>query len=372
MERDRVVYTGPFDPRLCDGVSRSMFDLLGLFRNLGHEVQIISFMHEGCSIKPKVDAISSRRQVEILSQRGNCTEFIMEGISIALEELPFSREGVLTSHPDVLTSYVKKIRKYPRSHFLTGDYDYTCLVAHAICGTTVSHFIHSPKDTIDALKRGEIYQQILKRRNVFTVSRYARGALWQEYQISSHVWPPVIDLSWVAGPATGSRQKAIGYYSAGVHKGDAIMDHLIRMMPDHQFLVMGDQSELHIRKPNVAFLGCMGDLHLFYENLSLLLVPSLIAEGYSRVVVEAAANGIPVIANRVGGIPEAIGDSGILVDVEPSAGTMADTYCGIIRELLHHPGSYAQYQEKARQRAVEYREEILMTSTDHIDKFFRS
>ena len=36
------------------------------------------------------------------------------------------------------------------------------------------------------------------------------------------------------------------------------------------------------------------------------------------MILEAAANGIPAIANQVGGIPEALGDSGVLIPIESS------------------------------------------------------
>jgi glycosyltransferase involved in cell wall biosynthesis len=48
----------------------------------------------------------------------------------------------------------------------------------------------------------------------------------------------------------------------------------------------------------------------------VLLAPSQWNEGWGRVVSEAQASGIPVLASRRGGLPEAVGAGGILVDAE--------------------------------------------------------
>ena len=77
----------------------------------------------------------------------------------------------------------------------------------------------------------------------------------------------------------------------------------------------------------VHWLGWRGDAADLMSAFDLLLVPSL-WEGFGLVLLEAMARRVPVIASRVGAIPEVIvhGETGILVeprDVAALAGAMA-------------------------------------------------
>jgi glycosyltransferase involved in cell wall biosynthesis len=64
----------------------------------------------------------------------------------------------------------------------------------------------------------------------------------------------------------------------------------------------------------IEFTGWVEDVYSAMAGLDLLLVPSLGNEATTRVVLEAFAAGVPVIAFRSGGIPEVIenGASGVL------------------------------------------------------------
>ena len=101
--------------------------------------------------------------------------------------------------------------------------------------------------------------------------------------------------------------------------------------------------------------GIRADMQEFYRRIKIILVPSMVEEGFSRMILEAAANGIPAIANKVGGIPEALGDSGVLIPIE-SLDTVdldhtADCYVRVIRRLMDNNNDYAVLRAKARQRA---------------------
>jgi glycosyltransferase involved in cell wall biosynthesis len=94
-----------------------------------------------------------------------------------------------------------------------------------------------------------------------------------------------------------------------------------RALPDARFLTYGsplfsDRAahayEREVREAAaglpVEFAGWVTDVYAAMANLDLLLVPSVWAEPNPRVVLEAFAAGLPVIAFRAGGLPEIVED----------------------------------------------------------------
>ncbi|MCK4917647.1 MAG: glycosyltransferase [Candidatus Omnitrophica bacterium] len=67
---------------------------------------------------------------------------------------------------------------------------------------------------------------------------------------------------------------------------------------------------------NVEFIGFKEDVESVLENARILVAPSVIEESFGRVVVEAFACGVPVVATKVGGYEEIIedGKNGRLVE----------------------------------------------------------
>ena len=82
---------------------------------------------------------------------------------------------------------------------------------------------------------------------------------------------------------------------------------------------------------HVEFAGWTEDVYAALAELDLLLVPSTGPEGTTRVIPEAFAAGVPVVAFRVGGIPEVIDDgrTGLLADsVEQMAESALTLFTG--------------------------------------------
>jgi glycosyltransferase involved in cell wall biosynthesis len=71
----------------------------------------------------------------------------------------------------------------------------------------------------------------------------------------------------------------------------------------------------------VRFLGWVDNIREFVSSLDIFIFPSL-TEGMGRSLMEAMCEGVAVVASDVGGIPELVGEAGILVppgDVEALA-----------------------------------------------------
>ena len=68
--------------------------------------------------------------------------------------------------------------------------------------------------------------------------------------------------------------------------------------------------------------------------------------------------GVPVIANNVGGIPEALGSSGILMDVNLAESVdidhLAGQYAIQVQRLLNDETLYQDYSHRALSRAREF------------------
>lgn len=94
----------------------------------------------------------------------------------------------------------------------------------------------------------------------------------------------------------------------------------------------------------VEFLSWQDDVFPILSNLDLLVVPSGPDENTPRVILEAFAVGVPVVAFRQGGIPEIVEDgrTGWLVDPEPEA------LAAKIREIARKPDELKTVARQAR------------------------
>lgn len=96
--------------------------------------------------------------------------------------------------------------------------------------------------------------------------------------------------------------------------------------------------------PNIRWRDATLDMRTHYKQARVLLAPSTWPEAFGRVIVEAQISGIPVIASDIGGIPEAMGEGGILIPPVSEPARWAEA----IRLLWHDDTEYSLYREKAR------------------------
>lgn len=100
----------------------------------------------------------------------------------------------------------------------------------------------------------------------------------------------------------------------------------------------------------------------FYGQSRAVLMPSLWEESFGRVAAEALSNGVPVLANRRGALPETLGGAGLLFDIPerytdlarmlevPTPGEVAG-WVDAIERLWEDDAFHAQHRAKAVARA---------------------
>ena len=126
-----------------------------------------------------------------------------------------------------------------------------------------------------------------------------------------------------------------------------------------QFVVVGDgplkerlikqAKDLRINQ-HVHFIGFREDIPQILSVIDILVVPSL-WEGLPLTILEAMFAGKPIIATRVGGIPEAIEDKQTGILVEPRD---CNALSKGVLECLEDPGNRKELGGKAKHRALQY------------------
>jgi glycosyltransferase involved in cell wall biosynthesis len=141
--------------------------------------------------------------------------------------------------------------------------------------------------------------------------------------------PPII-----SGEECAAAREAIGIHNGakviGVisrfrrEKGLDTLIRATRRLSDVHLIIAGDgPEESHLRalaadSPHpIHFLGHRNDIARLMRIADVVAIPSR-RESFGRVVLEAMANGRPVVATRAGGLAEAVvdGETGLLVPID--------------------------------------------------------
>jgi len=148
--------------------------------------------------------------------------------------------------------------------------------------------------------------------------------------------PPAVDREEALARLGGPAPPVIGCIgSLAPHKGQSVLlravDHLRpdRPLPTLVFVGGGpERAALEAlaaerrRAAHVLFLGERSDARCLVPAFDALVIPSIGREGFGLAAIEAMDAGVPVVASRLGGLPEVVDDgrTGLLVPPgEPAA-----------------------------------------------------
>jgi glycosyltransferase involved in cell wall biosynthesis len=113
---------------------------------------------------------------------------------------------------------------------------------------------------------------------------------------------------------------------------------------------------------SMRWVGWIEDLAPFFAALDLYVMPSR-AEGLGSSALLAMAHGLPVVASRVGGLPEVVdeGKTGWLVPPDSPA-----DLAGVLATAASDPQRLKQFGERGRQRAAEFSSDIMIQHTESL------
>lgn len=170
----------------------------------------------------------------------------------------------------------------------------------------------------------------LQRARFIANSRFTAARYEQRFGVRSTVIPPLVER---AQYETASTRENVTFINPYPEKGVDLAIEIARLCPDIPFSFVeswaleGEYREALLKRletlPNVTLRGKTMDMKSVYGRARLLLAPSRWEEAWGRVATEAQCSGIPVIGSRRGGLPEAIGPAGLVLDFDAPASEWA-------------------------------------------------
>lgn len=121
--------------------------------------------------------------------------------------------------------------------------------------------------------------------------------------------------------------------------------------PDPHDAVWADHlralAEKSTFSPRIHWIGVVDDIRPWYRAATVLLLPSD-NEPFGRVLIEAMASGVPVVATRGGGVPELVADAyeGFLVGLGS-----AEEMSHALQTILNNDGLRISFSRRAQEKA---------------------
>jgi glycosyltransferase involved in cell wall biosynthesis len=214
---------------------------------------------------------------------------------------------------------------------------------------------------------------------VIVPSRFAAAYYRKTLGLECRPLPNLVDFDRVRAQAPDPRY--VTFVNPAIEKGvyvfARIADELGRRRPDIPLLVVeGRGTErtlvdcgLDLRAHgNVSVMAHTPDPRLFWGATKIGLLPSLWWENQPLAAIEAMINGIPVIGSDRGGIPEALGDGGIVLGLpqrltpatrELPTAEEVKAWVKAIIALWDDPAAYQAHRERAYREAERWKPERL-------------
>ena len=207
--------------------------------------------------------------------------------------------------------------------------------------------------------------------HIFTDTEATRQLFADRFGFDCQVIGKFIDKP--KAPANAQPPEYVTLINPSPEKGVTLFLRIVQLaaetLPEAKFLVVesrGLLSEAEKRTgidltnaPNLTRVGLQKDMGAVFAATKILLAPSLWHDSGPRVSVEALSMGIPAIVTNRGGLPELVGDAGIVI--EPPKPLVQDhwlvpplsdaiPWVDVLRTLLLDDELYQQYRAASFRR----------------------
>jgi glycosyltransferase involved in cell wall biosynthesis len=204
-----------------------------------------------------------------------------------------------------------------------------------------------------------LYRQIFARAVGFVGwSNWTKQSFVEDYGCREEdvvVIPPGVDLD---GFGAGDRHHELPrllFVGADFTRkgGDLLLDVFRRRLRGRAELILVTRAELH-EEPGVSVYRHVqansSVLRNLFATADVFVLPTR-ADCYSLVFIEALAAGLPIVATRVGGIPDLVreGETGYMIDVDD-----ADGLGDALESLVSDPTGRRLMGERGRMEAVRH------------------
>ena len=307
------------------GENRVVEDETHLLREAGHDIQVWQpSVDEGrSSLYVAVDAVWSRsatkhvRQLVLLHRPD-----VVHVHSLYPRLSPAILRAVPRTVPIVVTLHNFRLMCLPATYLRDGRICEDCALRLPWRG--IVHACYRDSRPASAA----LATSLTLHRALDTFSRVARYLAVSRFVRDKHVEIGLeairigvkSNFAWPADRREGPGKHVLFVGRITREKG---LETVLRALPEGlELVVAGDGPErrsLSLRaSAGVSFLGQVeaSEVSELLRNARALVVPSVWYEGQPRVIVEAFAAGVPVLASRIGGLPELVQDgiNGYLAD----------------------------------------------------------
>lgn len=333
-------------PYFCFGGAETMCEnLTYALKNMGHEVTVVSLYQEQTPI--------SRRMEEAGVKLLHLDKKLGLDVSMVAKLAKIMKDV----RPDVVHTHLDVIKYAVAAAQLSG----------------IKKCVHTVHNVADQEAEGRIQKFVntlyfkLGWSTPVALSPEVRRTILEFYGLPENKVPVVyngVDLSRCIPKENYAAENMallhIGRFNHQKnHKGllEAFQK-ILAKFPNARLNLLGDGELMEETKAyaealgiagNVHFLGSQSNVYPYLNQADLFLLPSTF-EGMPMTIIEAMGTGLPIVASKVGGVPDMLqnGESGLLVSCDPEETAQA------VLTLMENPDLREKLGRNARKDSVRF------------------